>query len=132
MVAATSACLRSHVGTYPCSYLQAAIGKTSQGVDPGDNEFQVLRLSCVGPFLGSLGRPFFVFVSLFFCSILGPIFGPVFGTQNWASKSGFNRILIVGPKLRPIFGSIFRTHFWAPDFEIFGIFFGTLVFFPAP
>ena len=61
-----------------------------------------------------------------FCSILGPIFGSVFGTKNWASESGFNRILIVAPKLGPIFGSIFGTHFWGPDLFVFRVFFETL------
>ena len=114
MVAATSACLRSHVGMYLCSYFQAAFGKTSQGVDPEDNDFQVPRLLCVGPFLGSLGRPFFLsrfsIFFLLFCSILGPIFGSVFGTQNWASESGFNRILCCRAKAEPHIW----VHFWYP------------------
>ena len=121
---------------YLCSYLQAAFGKTSQGVDPEDNDFQVPRLSCVGPFLGSLGRPFFsldFYIFCFCCSILGPIFGSVFGTQNWASESGFNRILVAGRKLRPIFGSIFGPIFGPPILNFFSHFFGTPAFlFPAP
>ena len=137
MVAATSACLRSHVGMYLCSYFQAAFGKTSQGVDPEDNDFQVPRLLCVGPFLGSLGRPFFLsrcssffcFFARFWVPFLVPFLVPKTGPRNRVLIGSF----VVGPKLSPIFGSIFGTHFWAPDFEFFRIFFGTpAFFFPAP
>ena len=103
--------------------MEAAAWETSQGLDPEDYDFQVPWLSFVGHFLPPLGR-FFVCVDLpttclFFCTILGPSFGSFFGTQNWASRSGFNRILITGPELGPIFWSIFGTHFWAPDLNFF-------------
>ena len=71
---------------YLCSYFQAAFGKTSQGVDPEDNDFQVPRLSCVGPFLGSLGRPFFSLDFYIFVFLLD--FGSHFWVRFWYPKLG--------------------------------------------
>ena len=105
------------MGTYLYTYVEAAIGETSQDVDPEDGDFQVPWLSFVGPFSAPLGQLFYMFslVFCFFCSLLGPSFGSQKWTQKWASDSNFNRILIVEARVGHILGSIFGAHFWAPD-----------------
>ena len=77
-----------------CSYVEAAIGETSQDVDPEDGDFQAPWLSPARPFLGPVGRRFsraFSHNFRFFCLILGPIFGSVFGTHFWAPVFFFSR-----------------------------------------
>ena len=81
---------------YLCSYVEAAFGETSQDVDPEDSDFQVPYLFFSWDHFWLPWADFLVeFSPIFsnFCSILGPIFGSVFGTKNRASESGFNRIL---------------------------------------
>ena len=80
MVTATNTCLRSQVGTYLYTYVEAAIGETSQDVDPQDGDFQVPWLSFVGPFSVPLGQLFYMF-SLVFCFLL-----LAFGSQFWVPK----------------------------------------------
>ena len=88
MVTATNICLRSQVGTYLYTYVEAAIGETSQDADPEDGDFQVPWLSFVGPFSVPLGQlicmcsfVIFVFFARFWVPILGPENGPTKGPR---------------------------------------------------
>ena len=68
------------MGTYLYTYVEAAIGETSQDVDPEDGDFQVPWLSFVGPFSVPLGQLFCTFSLVFLFFLLA------FGSQFWAPK----------------------------------------------
>ena len=127
MVAATSACLRSHVGMYLCSYLQVAFGKQAKVWTQRITISRCPSFRVWGPFWVPLAALFFsLSFFLFFCifarfwvPFLGPFLVPKSGPRNRVLIGSF----VVGPKLRPIFGSIVGTHFWAPDFDLFSHFF---------
>ena len=85
MVTATSACLRSQVGMYLCSYVEAVkfIGEASQDVDPEDGDFQVPWLSFAGPFSVPLGFVcFFQEIYFFVARFRVPVLGPKNGLKN--------------------------------------------------
>ena len=70
------------MGTYVYTCVEAAIGETSQDVDPEDGDFQVPWLSFVGPFSVPLGQLFlYVFPRFLF-------FLFAFGSQIWVPKMG--------------------------------------------
>ena len=68
------------MGTYLYTYVEAAIGETSEDVDPEDGDFQVPWLSFVGPFSVPLGQLFYMFSLVFLFFLF------VFGSQFWVPK----------------------------------------------
>ena len=66
--------------------VEAAIAETGQDVDPDIGDFQVPWLPPVGPFLGSLGNPFFVFLQTNFN--FGTNSGSHFWVRFWYPKLG--------------------------------------------
>ena len=82
MVTATNTCLRSQVGTYLYTYVEAAIGETSQDVDPEDGDFQVPWVLLWGPFRFPWANFFYMFSFVFFFRFWVPVLGSKNGPEN--------------------------------------------------
>ena len=81
------------MGTYLYTYVEAAIGETSQDADPEDGDFQVPWLSFVGPFSVPLGQLFYMF-SLVFFAFFARFWVPVLGSKNGPKNGPRIQILI--------------------------------------
>ena len=81
------------MGTYLYTYVEAAIGETSQDADSEDGDFQVPWLSFVGPFSVPLGQLFYMF-SLVFFAFFARFWVPVLGPKNGPKNGPRIQILI--------------------------------------